>query len=156
SWHHRIETVPTLLRIENGVEVARTEGWSRNEWEQLSGVSPLGAALPPHRPGCGSRSVEPAMADALRVRFEGDRLRARRIGLGEAEDDIEPASAGGWTDGLRVVPPPAARVLRMLDGTRRGPDEVVAIVPPDLVPITVEKVAINAVMAGCLPEYLPV
>src|SRR5258707_11314386 len=44
----------------------------------------------------------------------------------------------------------------MLDGPRRAPDEVVAVVPPDLVPVTVEKVAINAVIAGCKPEYLPV
>jgi hypothetical protein len=62
----------------------------------------------------------------------------------------------GWTDGLPVVPPTEARVLRMLDGTSRAPDEVVAVVPPDLVEATVEKVAINAVMAGCKPEYLPV
>jgi len=156
SWHHRIETVPTLLRIENGAEVARTEGWSRPDWEQLAGVSPLGAGLPTHRPGCGSRSVEPAMADALRVRFEGDRLKARRIELGAIEDEIETAYDRGWSDGLPVVPPTAARVLRMLDGTRRTPGEVVAVVPPDLVPATVEKVAINAVMAGCKPEYLPV
>ncbi len=54
------------------------------------------------------------------------------------------------------MPPTAARVLRMLEGTRRAPDEIVAVVPPDLVPATVEKVAINAVMAGCRPEYLPV
>ncbi|HET7502776.1 MAG TPA: thioredoxin family protein [Kofleriaceae bacterium] len=156
SWHHRIETVPTLLRIERGVEVARTEGWSRADWERLAGVSPLGEGLPPHRPGCGSRSVEPAMAEALRVRFEGDRLHARRIELGEIEDEIETAFERGWTDGLPVVPPTPGRVLRMLDGTPRAPGEVVAIVPPDLVPITVEKVAINAVMAGCKPEYLPV
>jgi hypothetical protein len=44
----------------------------------------------------------------------------------------------------------------MLRGTRRDAQEVVAVVPPDLVPCTVEKVAINAVMAGCKPEYLPV
>ncbi len=44
----------------------------------------------------------------------------------------------------------------MLEGTTRAPDEVVAVVPPDLAPCTVEKVAINAVMAGCKPEYLPV
>jgi hypothetical protein len=43
----------------------------------------------------------------------------------------------------------------MLQGTGHRPDEVVAVVPPDLVPVTVEKVAINAVMAGCLPEHLP-
>jgi hypothetical protein len=156
SWHHRIETVPTLLRVEGGVEVARTEGWSRADWAQLAGLSSLGAALPAQRPGCGSRSVDPALVDALRVRFEGDRLQARRIELGAIEDEIETAYVRGWTDGLPVVPPTAARVLRMLDGTRRAPGEVVAVVPPDLVPVTVEKVAINAVMAGCKPEYLPV
>ena len=47
-------------------------------------------------------------------------------------------------------------MLRMLDGTTRAPDEVVAVVPPDLVECTVEKVAVNAVLAGCKPEYLPV
>jgi hypothetical protein len=156
SWHHRIDTVPTLLRIEGGREVARTEGWSRADWEQLTGVAPLGAALPAHRPGCGSRSVDPALADALRVRFEGARLRARTIELGASEDEIETAFNRGWTDGLPVVPPTPARVLRMLDGTRRAADEIVAVVPPDLVPASVEKVAINAVMAGCAPEYLPV
>ena len=44
----------------------------------------------------------------------------------------------------------------MLEGTTRAPDEVVAVVPPDLAECTVEKVAINAVLAGCRPEYLPV
>jgi hypothetical protein len=44
----------------------------------------------------------------------------------------------------------------MLEGTARAPDEVVAVIPPDLVEATVEKVAINSVMAGCRPEYLPV
>ena len=62
----------------------------------------------------------------------------------------------GWTDGLPVVPPTEARVERMLTGTSRSPADLVAVVPPDLVDCTVEKVAINAVMAGCLPEYLPV
>lgn len=156
SWHHRIETVPTLLKVENGVEVARTCGWSRADWEALAGVRPLGAGLPAFRPGCGSRSVDASLADALRVRFEGDRLQARRIELGAIEDEIETAYDRDWTDGLPVVPPTAARVLRMLDGTRRAPGEVVAVIPPDLVPATVEKVAINAVMAGCKPEYLPV
>jgi hypothetical protein len=156
SWHHRIETVPTLLRIENGVEVARTVGWSRDDWETVAGVSPLGVELPAFRPGCGSLSVDPTLADALRVRFDGNRLSSRRIELGAIEDDIETAFVRGWTDGLPVVPPTAARVLRMLDGTTRSPGEVVAVIPPDLVPATVEKVAINAVMAGCQPEYLPV
>jgi hypothetical protein len=156
SWHHRIETVPTLLRIENGIEVARTVGWSRSDWEALAGVHPLGAGLPAHRPGCGSRSVDPEQIDALRERFEGGRLTSRRIELGDIEDEFETAFVRGWSDGLPIVPPTAARVLRMLDGTSRRADEIVAVVPPDLVPVTVEKIAINAVMAGCKPEYLPV
>jgi hypothetical protein len=44
----------------------------------------------------------------------------------------------------------------MLEGTTRSADEVVALIPPNLVECTVEKVAVNAVMAGCRPEYLPV
>ncbi|HEX7436168.1 MAG TPA: hypothetical protein VF308_05635, partial [Caldimonas sp.] len=62
----------------------------------------------------------------------------------------------GWTDGMPVVPPTQARVLRMLRGTTRTADEVIGMVPPDLAPCTIEKVAINAVLAGCKPEYLPV
>ena len=72
------------------------------------------------------------------------------------EDDVDAFDARGWGDGLPVVPPTEARVLRMLEGTDRAPDEVVGVVPPDLTPATVEKVAINAVLAGCRPEYLPV
>ena len=44
----------------------------------------------------------------------------------------------------------------MLDGTARDPQEVIGLIPPALQPATVEKIAINAVMAGCKPEYLPV
>ena len=62
----------------------------------------------------------------------------------------------GFSDGMPVVPPTEARVLRMLEGTSRSAEEVVAVIPPDLVECTVEKVAVNAVMAGCKPEYLPV
>ena len=89
------------------------------------------------------------------MRFEGGRLRSRRIELAALEDDIEAMFARGWTDGLPVVPPTEQRVLAMLDGTTRAADDVVASVPPDLVDVTVEKVAIAAVMAGCRPEYLP-
>src|SRR5262249_62081430 len=64
--------------------------------------------------------------------------------------------AGGCPAGLRAAPPAPARALRGLGGPRRSPDDVVAVVPPDLVPATVEKVAINAVLAGCRPAYLPV
>ena len=76
--------------------------------------------------------------------------------IASLEDDAEAMFDRGWTDGLPVVPPTEARVERMLTGTTRNPADLVAVVPPDLVDCTVEKVAVNAVMAGCLPEYLPV
>ena len=156
SWHHDIETVPTLLRVEGGVEKERTVGWIREQWESLTGVEGLGADLPAFRPGCGSMSVDPNLVDELRVRFGGSVLRSRRVEIADLEDEMEALFDRGWTDGLPVVPPTEARVLRMLEGTSRTPDEVVAIVPPDLMPATVEKVAINAVMAGCRREHLPV
>ena len=156
SWRHRIETVPTLLRLAAGNEQARAEGWVREEWETLSGVAGLGPELPAYRPGCGSLSVDPDRRIDLAVRFAGDRLKSRRVDLGPLEDEIEAAFERGWSDGLPVVPPTEHRVMRMLEGTTRAPHEVVAVVPPDMVECTVEKVAINAVLAGCKPEYLPV
>ena len=155
SWHHNIETVPTLLLVIDGREVDRTIGWSRAAWQELSGIADLGSELPVFRPGCGSLSVDPDREDALRARFGSSVLRARRVELATAEDDIEALFDRGWTDGLPVVPPTEERVLRMLTGTTRAAGDIVAIVPPDLVEVTVEKVAINAVMAGCKPEYLP-
>src|SRR5581483_4953019 len=156
SYHHGIETVPTLLRVEGGVERDRTVGWSRAQWTACTGVDGLGQELPDMRPGCGSLSVDPTMVDELRVRFEGHRLAARRVQVGALEDEIETMFERGWSDGLPLVPPTEARVLRMLEGTTRAPGDVVAVVPPDLVECTVEKIAINAVLAGCKPEYLPV
>jgi hypothetical protein len=155
SWHHDIETVPTLIKVENGKEVERTVGWSRDDWRRLTGVTSLGDDLPATRPGCGSMSVDPDRVDALRARFSGSPVVSRTVDFAAAEDEFEAMFARGWTDGLPVVPPTRERVLRMLTGTTRAPNDVVTIVPPDLVELTVEKIAINAVMAGCLPEYLP-
>ena len=156
SWRHEIETVPTLLRVEDGVETERRLGWHRGEWEELTGLAGLGRELPDWRPGCGSLSVDPSLQAELRVRFEGDTLHSRRVELAELEDEQEAMHARGWSDGLPLVAPTEKRVLAMLEGTQRSPQEVVAVVPPNLVECTVEKVAVNAVMAGCLPEHLPV
>ncbi|MBJ7453413.1 MAG: thioredoxin family protein [Blastococcus sp.] len=156
SYRLGIETVPTLMRVEDGEETARVVGWSREQWEGLTGVAGLGADLPEHRPGCGSLSVDPFRIDALEARYGGTGLGSRRVELADLEDEHEAMVDRGWTDGLPVVPPTPERVLRMLRGTTRAPDDVVAVMPPDLVECTVEKVAVNAVMAGCLPEHLPV
>ena len=156
SYHLNIETVPTLIRVEDGREIKRTVGWVRADWEALSGLDGLGAGLPALRPGCGSLNVMPGIAEKLAIRFGGANLAARQIELAELEDEIEACFERGWSDGLPVVPPTPERVWRMLQGTTRAPDEVVGIIPPNNVACTVEKVAINAVMAGCKPEYMPV
>lgn len=62
----------------------------------------------------------------------------------------------GWTDGLPIVPPTEERVTRMLQFTDHHPEELIALIPPRWGKATVKKIAINAVMAGCLPSYLPV
>ena len=71
-------------------------------------------------------------------------------------DDFEAWFDRGVTDGLPVVPPSRARVDAMLGATERPRDELVAQVPPNFGRATVEKLAVNAVMAGCRPEYFPV
>ncbi|MDP6349749.1 MAG: hypothetical protein QGG58_08245 [Chloroflexota bacterium] len=62
----------------------------------------------------------------------------------------------GWTDGLPIIPPTPALVERTLSFTKLDPGDVIGQIPERRRTITVEKVAINAVMAGCRPEYLPV
>jgi len=156
SYHLNIEVVPTLIRIENGREVGRIIGWDRNEWNQFTGIADLGQDLPAQRPGCGARNVEPGMAEELALRYQRSELKSRKIELASQEDDLEACFERGWTDGLPVVPPTENRVMRMLQGTGRAADEVVGIIPPNQAPCRVEKVAVNAVMAGCKPEYLPV
>jgi hypothetical protein len=156
SHQLKIEIVPTLIRFENGHEAARTFGWDRAEWQRLSGLTELGAGLPDTQPGCGAKNVEPGVVEKLKVRFNETGLVSRRIELGADEDIEEAMFARGWSDGLPLTPPTEERVLRMLDGTSRDPQEVVGLIPPALAPATVEKIAINAVMAGCKPEYLPV
>jgi len=71
-------------------------------------------------------------------------------------DDLEVWFDKGVTDGLPVIPPSRERVERMLGGTTRDRLELVGEVAPNYGRATVEKVAVNAVMAGCRPEYLPV
>ncbi len=156
SFRLNIEFVPTLIRFEQGQEVERTYGWHREDWQRISGIDTLGESLPPMRPGCGSKTLEPGIAEDLELRFGSGTLNARSVEVGLEEDPLEACFARGWSDGLPVVPPTPERVLRMLRGTHRRPDEPIGLIPPDLTSCTVEKVAINAVLAGCKPEYMPI
>lgn len=62
----------------------------------------------------------------------------------------------GWSFGMPIMPPTEEAVREMLTGTDLPPDHLVARIPPMLGKATVEKIAVNAVMAGCLPTYMPV
>jgi hypothetical protein len=62
----------------------------------------------------------------------------------------------GWTDGLPIVPPTTARVRQFLEYAGRSPSEILGTEPTKGRVVTAEKVAVNAVMAGCLPEYFPI
>jgi hypothetical protein len=62
----------------------------------------------------------------------------------------------GWTDGLPIIPPTVDRVTKFLSTVPNRPSEVIGHEPVKNREITVEKIAINSVMAGCLPEYFPV
>jgi hypothetical protein len=78
----------------------------------------------------------------------------------EVEDTVEVVFQlmleQGWSDGLPMIPPTPQLVRRMIDYVRRDPGEVIGYINPDGGAATVEKIAINGAMAGCLPEYMPV
>src|SRR5689334_8782871 len=72
------------------------------------------------------------------------------------DDPIEILYERGVTDGFPVVPPTRERVDRMLASAPwRRPDELIGLLGPQMGRATVEKVAVNAVMAGCKPAYFP-
>jgi hypothetical protein len=73
-----------------------------------------------------------------------------------AEAVFEDYYQRGWTDGLPIIPPTRERVAAMLATVKRAPDECVALLPPKKGRATLEKLAVNAVMAGCHPSYFPV
>jgi len=100
---------------------------------------------------------EATIDDAGAKRHEA---RAQRAGLVEVPDDLAEFNRlfleRRWSDGLPLVPPTEERIAAMLRHTRRVRDEVVAKIAPAYGAATVEGIAINAALAGCYPEYLPV
>ncbi|MFC2005402.1 hypothetical protein ACFLVG_00350 [Chloroflexota bacterium] len=84
------------------------------------------------------------------------RLTSERVRVADSTEAVSNLFfEKGWSDGLPIISPTEEAVERMLAGTNREPADVVATIPPGWGEATVEKIAINAVMAGCLPEYLP-
>ncbi len=83
-------------------------------------------------------------------------LKSRYYEALDMAEAMELCYAKGWTDGLPVVPPTEQRITAMLNACRLEPDKQVAFIENRQVSVTAEKLAINAVMAGCKPEYMPV
>ena len=79
-----------------------------------------------------------------------------RFAFADEDEALETFHARRLTDGLPFVLPTAERVQAMIAGSGRRADEVIAVVPPRWAEATVENIAINAVMAGCRPQYMPV
>ena len=84
------------------------------------------------------------------------RLTSDSIDVADAFEAIEAYFERGWSDGLPVVPPTADAVSATLEAAALAPDEILGVEPTKGAVITAEKAAINAVMAGCRPEYMPV
>ena len=82
-------------------------------------------------------------------------LRSERLELADTHTVQELFHSRGWTDGLPVVPPTPDAVQACLDWALLTPDHVIGIEPVRQRALTAEKVAVNAVMAGCLPMHFP-
>jgi hypothetical protein len=91
------------------------------------------------------KSPKPQTGKTPRVAFKGSLQEVNRFYYNK-----------GWTDGLPIIPPTEAAVAEMMTGTDLPPDHVVATIIPRKGKATIEKIAINAVMAGALPTYMPV
>ena len=83
-------------------------------------------------------------------------LKSRRHTVPDLGGAMELCYTNGWTDGLPVVPPTADRIHAMLEAAGIEPQQQLAFIENRQVSVIAEKVAINAVMAGCKAEYMPV
>src|SRR5262245_11499924 len=122
---------------------------SRRLRDRLAGVRLQDTAKPTGARG----SRRPKCVIISRMTTE---LASKRYAVDDPGEAIEFCFQQGWTDGLPVVPPTEARVRAMLAATGLAPQQQVAFITNRQVAITAEKVAINAVMAGCRPEHMPV
>ena len=159
------QSVPTFYLLDENSQVQRTlVGFDKQGLNELAGVlghAPIAApddGAPAWKPGCGSRHLEPETQGAgqgngvhyLRRTAEP----ASRITLAENEDPFEYCRKFG--DALPVVPPTVEKVDAMVAASGLSSQAVIARVPPMYGEATVEKIAANAVMAGCAPEMMRV
>ena len=166
---------PTLFLLDRNSRIIRTQiAFDKNELNEItaalcreSGVDLFVLAepydgAPQSKPGCTSRHLESVGAtegttSAGVGAYNAARgSRASRVELSDEIDPYEYCSRAGFGDPLPVVPPTVERVERLLNATPLSPQEVVGRIAPNYGAATVEKIAANAVMAGCNPELMRV
>ena len=158
--------VPTFYLLDESGQVQQTlVGFDKQGLNDLAaavGQSPIAPAddgAPAWKPGCSSRHLEPeidggaAEGSAKMLRRTGD--AASRITLRDDEDPFEYCRKK-FGDALPVVPPTIEKVEVMVRASGLAPETIIARVPPFYGEATVEKIAANAVMAGCVPEMMRV
>ena len=124
-------------------------------------IARLDDSAPFSKPGCASRHLEPVvnMGDVghqpIDLRPERG-ARASHIVIGDDVDPYEYCISEGFSPFLPVVPPTVDRVEDFLDRVGEDPDRIVGLIPPCYGAATIEKIAANAIMAGCKPEYMQV
>ena len=172
SASYGLEAVPALFLVDGeGAIAASSQGFDKADLNRLAGAlaelagapapSPAraGDGNPDFQPGCVSRHLEPesavesAQPVELHTRWGRPATRVE-VPAGTAAEEF--CYEQGYADPLPVIPPTVQRVDRMVAATGLDPREVIAHVPPNYAPASVEKIAANAVMAGCLPEYMRV
>src|SRR5687768_1364863 len=102
---------------------------------------------------CRCRSI---FFTSISIEREHMELKSRRHTVQDLSGAIELCYTNGWTDGLPVVPATGERIEAMLEAGGLEPDRELAFIENRQISVTAEKVAINAVMAGCKAEYMPV
>ena len=160
-----VVTVPTLYLLDDEERVIREEpGFDKNALNEIAtqlGHAPVATphdGAPASKPGCTSRHLEVATegAAAPALNLYGARgVAASAIDLADDEDPHEYCFRM-FKDALPVVPPTRERVAKMLAVAGLDPRAVIARIPPCYGEATVEKIAANGVMAGCLPEMMRV
>jgi hypothetical protein len=162
------QSVPAVFLLDEQGRVGRSlVGFDKaglNELAAFLGHKPIAPAddgAPAWKPGCGSRHLEPHSEEAAPSGSESAPVLrrvaqpAQRITLSDADDQVE-FCYREFGDALPVVPPTSEKVSAMSKACSLSPESVVARVPPCYGEATVEKIAANAVMAGCQPELMRV
>ncbi len=172
SAEYGLEAVPALFLVDRLGRVAgSSQGFDKADLNRLSAAlaglsgSPVpnparsGDGNPDFQPGCVSRHLEPESDDESAAPVDMYARRARRASRVNVPADTEPEEfcyEQGFADPLPVIPPTVGRVDRMIAASGLDAEDVVAHVPPNFAPASVEKIAANAVMAGCLPSHMRV